>query len=59
MLPGFRWQPQIDLLHGDATWNRADKIAEVAADAFRFVHAGNAGERSGVRFPVVCVRVVI
>src|SRR5262249_55469310 len=55
LLPRLGWQTQVDLLHGDAAWNRADKITEIAPDAFRFVHARDARKRRRIRFIAVCV----
>src|ERR1022692_4038418 len=40
--PGFGGAAGFDFGHGDAVLHRADEPAEIAADAFRFVDAGNA-----------------
>ena len=52
-------ETQIDLLHRDAPRNRADKITEIAADAFRFIDARDTAEGRGVRFAAVYRRSVV
>lgn len=47
---------RIHFFHGDAAFDGTDEIAKIAADAFVFVHARNARERSGVRFVAVARR---
>src|SRR5579885_1012343 len=55
LLPGLRRKMCINFFHGDATLDGADEGAEVAADTFGFVHAGDARERGGV-WLAVCRR---
>ena len=44
--PGLGWAAGFDSVHGDATFDRADQPAEIAAYAGGFVHARNTLGRS-------------
>lgn len=42
LLPGVRWSARGYFLHRNAAFHRANKGAQIAANAFVFVHFGNA-----------------
>ncbi len=44
LFPGLERLPVIDLFHGDAIFHRAHQPAKIAAHAFVFIHARNAGQ---------------
>src|SRR5271170_2421670 len=58
LLPALRRQAEVNLLHGDAPLDRADKRAEIAANALGFVHPRNPGQRRCIGAVLRTLRVI-